>query len=91
MAVSGFPACSVPLLERPLMAVFVSAVKAEARDLIKKFFGRVPRCESEGDWMHLRGTVGVANGTRGGAGRREAGQATQDPAPFPTHNTQAHS
>ncbi|XP_067334489.1 ATP-dependent DNA helicase Q5 isoform X2 [Channa argus] len=29
-------------------------VKAEAKVLIKKFFSRVPRCESEGDWKHLK-------------------------------------
>ncbi|CAJ1076399.1 ATP-dependent DNA helicase Q5 [Xyrichtys novacula] len=29
-------------------------VKAEAKALIKKFFSRVKRCESEADWIHLR-------------------------------------
>ncbi|KAK2833686.1 hypothetical protein Q5P01_017575 [Channa striata] len=29
-------------------------VKAEAKALIKKFFSRVPRCESEADWKHLK-------------------------------------
>ncbi|XP_029014172.1 ATP-dependent DNA helicase Q5 [Betta splendens] len=29
-------------------------VKAEAKTLIKKFFSRVRRCESENDWKHLR-------------------------------------
>ncbi|KAM9346027.1 ATP-dependent DNA helicase Q5 [Symphorus nematophorus] len=29
-------------------------VKAEAKALIKKFFSRVQRCESEADWKHLK-------------------------------------
>ncbi|XP_070779385.1 ATP-dependent DNA helicase Q5 [Enoplosus armatus] len=29
-------------------------VKAEAKSLIKKFFSRVQRCESEADWKHLK-------------------------------------
>lgn len=37
-----------------IMLVFVSAVKAEAKALIKKFFSRVQRCESEADWKHLK-------------------------------------
>ncbi|XP_038552693.1 ATP-dependent DNA helicase Q5 [Micropterus salmoides] len=31
-------------------------VKAEAKALIKKFFSRVQRCESEADWKHLKRT-----------------------------------
>lgn len=37
-----------------IMLVFVSAVKAEAKALIKKFFSKVQRCESEADWKHLK-------------------------------------
>ncbi|XP_064171993.1 ATP-dependent DNA helicase Q5 isoform X2 [Anguilla rostrata] len=44
-------------------------VKAEARGLIQKLFGRVQRCESEADWQPLRGAVGGANGAGGGAGQ----------------------
>lgn len=32
----------------------VSAVKGEAKVLIKTFFSRVQRCESEADWAHLK-------------------------------------
>ncbi|KAG5833035.1 hypothetical protein ANANG_G00297580 [Anguilla anguilla] len=41
-------------------------VKAEARGLIQKLFGRVQRCESEADWQPLRGAVGGANGAGAG-------------------------
>lgn len=37
-----------------IMLVSVPAVKAEAKALIKKFFNRVQRCESEADWKHLK-------------------------------------
>lgn len=37
-----------------LMLVSVSTVKAEAKALIKKFFSKVQRCESEADWKHLK-------------------------------------
>lgn len=37
-----------------IMLVSVPAVKAEAKALIKKFFSRVQRCESEADWKHLK-------------------------------------
>ncbi|KAJ8345502.1 hypothetical protein SKAU_G00296950 [Synaphobranchus kaupii] len=47
-------------------------VKTEARGLIKKFFDRVQRCESEGDWQHLRGTVGGTKGT-GAIGQQSQG------------------
>lgn len=36
------------------MVLSVSAVKAEAKALIKKFFSTVKRCESEADWKHLK-------------------------------------
>lgn len=39
--------CSPSLLPR-------SAVKAEAKALIKKFFSRVQHCRSEADWQSLR-------------------------------------
>lgn len=45
-----FAACD----DSPLMPVSVSAVKAEAKALIKKLFSSVKRCESEEDWMHLK-------------------------------------
>lgn len=32
----------------------VSAVKEDAKALIKKFFSRVQRCENEADWKHLK-------------------------------------
>lgn len=32
----------------------VPTVKEEAKALIKKFFSRVQRCESEADWKHLK-------------------------------------
>ena len=37
-----------------LTLVSVSTVKSEAKVLIKKFFSRVQRCESEADWKHLK-------------------------------------
>lgn len=37
-----------------MLLVSVHTVKAEAKALIKKFFSRVQRCESEADWKHLK-------------------------------------
>lgn len=37
----------------------VPAVKEEAKALIKKFFSRVQRCESEADWKHLKAPHGL--------------------------------
>lgn len=37
-----------------ILKTLVSAVKAEAKALIKKFFSRVQRCERETDWKHLK-------------------------------------
>ncbi|KAG9343739.1 hypothetical protein JZ751_013117 [Albula glossodonta] len=37
-----------------LIVVLVSAVKSEARSLIKRFFSSIQRCESESDWANLR-------------------------------------
>lgn len=36
------------------LSVSVPAVRAEAKVLIKRFFGRVQRCESETDWKDLK-------------------------------------
>ena len=41
-------------MDSSLTRASVSAVKAEAKALIKKFFSRVQRCESEADWKHLK-------------------------------------
>lgn len=37
-----------------LTLICLSAVKGEAKDLIKRFFTSVKHCESEADWEHLK-------------------------------------
>lgn len=36
------------------LSVSVPAVKEDAKALIRKFFSRVQRCETEADWKHLQ-------------------------------------